>query len=342
MRDARGRRALITGGAGFIGSHLAATLASSGTDVLAIDDLSTGSLGNIEAARESARAAAQGGAGDIELVEGTVAQCLRDVDPAGIGSVYHLAAAVGVRLVVEETVRTIETNVHETAAALDFASSSHLPVLIASTSEVYGKSHKLPFSEDDDVTYGPTSCARWSYALSKALDESLAIAHHRAHGVRSVIVRFFNTVGPRQVGRFGMVLPRMVEGALAGRPIEVHGDGEQSRTFCDVRDVVDMLPRLMARPSAAGRVFNVGRDERITMNELAQLVVKVTGSASPIVHRPYSDVYGPGFEDLRVRQPDLQRIRAEVGWSPQIPLERTIADIAAWQRGRLSQGACAP
>ena len=342
MRDEGRRRALITGGAGFIGSHLASTLAASGTHVLAVDDLSTGSAANIDAARESARAAAGADAGEIELMEGTASRCLPDIDPAGIGSVYHLAAAVGVRLVVEETIRTIETNVHETSAALDFASAAHVPVLVASTSEVYGKSDRLPFSEDDDVTYGPTSCARWSYALSKAIDESLAIAHHRAHGVRSVIVRFFNTVGPRQVGRYGMVLPRMVGSAIAGRPIEVHGDGEQSRTFCDVRDVVRMLPRLIDRPSAAGRVFNVGRDERITMNELARMVIRVTGSESTVVHRPYSEVYGPGFEDLRVRQPDLRRIRAEVGWSPEIALERTIADMAAWQRARAAQGACSP
>lgn len=332
MRDGRGLRALITGGAGFIGSHLAATLASSGTDVVVVDDLSTGSAGNVAAARESARETADRDAGQIELIEGSVAECLPSIDASRIGVVYHLAAAVGVRLVVDDTIRTIETNVRETSAALDFASAAHLPVLIASTSEVYGKSDRLPFSEEDDVTYGPTSCARWSYALSKALDESLAIAHHRQHGVRAVIVRFFNTVGPRQTGRYGMVLPRMVDSAIAGRPIEVHGDGEQSRTFCDVRDVVRMLPRLMARPSAAGRVFNVGRDERITINALAQRVVAVTGSSSPIVHRPHSEVYGPGFEDLRVRQPDLRRIRAEVGWSPEIPLERTIADIAAWLR----------
>jgi UDP-glucose 4-epimerase len=342
MRDGPARRALVTGGAGFIGSHLAATIASSGTDVLVIDDLSTGSATNIDAARNAARAAAGDGAGQVELLEGTVSRHLPTLDPSGFECVYHLAAAVGVRLVVEDTVRTIETNVHETMAALDFASAAHLPVLIASTSEVYGKSDRLPFSEDDDVAYGPTSCARWSYALSKALDESLAIAHHRRHGVRSVIVRFFNTVGPRQVGRYGMVIPRMVESALAGRPIEVHGDGEQSRTFCDVRDVVAMLPRLMARTSAAGRVFNVGRDEPITMNALAQKVIAVTGSASTVVHRPYADVYGPGFEDLRVRQPDLRRIRAEVGWDPQVPLERTIADIAAWQRGACAQGACTP
>jgi len=342
MRDEPGRRALITGGAGFIGSHLAAAMASSGTDVLVIDDLSTGSVANLDAARETAQATAPKAAGQIELLEGSVSAILPTLDPAEFASVYHLAAAVGVRLVVEDTVRTIETNVHETMAALDFASASHLPVLIASTSEVYGKSDRLPFSEDDDVTYGPTSCSRWSYALSKALDESLAIAHHRQHGVRSVIVRFFNTVGPRQVGRYGMVLPRMIESALAGRPVEVHGDGEQSRTFCDVRDVVAMLPHLMARPAAAGRVFNVGRDERITMNALAQKVIAVTGSASTVIHRSYSEIYGPGFEDLRVRQPDLRRIRAEVGWNPQFPLERTIADIAAWQRGTRAQGACTP
>ena len=341
MRDEAGRRALITGGAGFIGSHLAAELASAGTDVLVIDDLSTGSAANLEAARESARASAGGNAGQIELLEGPVSGRLPDVDRAAVGSVYHLAAAVGVRLVVEDTVRTIETNVRETSAALDFARAAHVPILVASTSEVYGKSDRLPFSEEDDVTYGPTSCARWSYALSKAIDESLAIAHHRTHGMRSVIVRFFNTVGPRQTGRYGMVLPRMVESALAGRPLEVHGDGEQSRTFCDVRDVVAMLPHLLSRPSAAGVVFNVGRDERITINQLARMVIRVTGSASTVAHRPYSQVYGPGFEDLRVRQPDLRRIRAEVGWSPAITLERTIADIASWQRSRAAEGACA-
>ena len=341
MRDAHPRRVLVTGGAGFIGSHLAAEVASAGIDVLAIDDLSTGSAANVDAAREAARACAGDRAGRIELMEGSVTQCMPRVDPSSVGCVYHLAAAVGVRLVVEDTVRTIETNVGETGAALRFASDARVPILVASTSEVYGKSDRLPFSEDSDVTYGPTSCARWSYALSKAIDESLAIAHHRQRGLQSVIVRFFNTVGPRQTGRYGMVLPRMIGSALSNRPIEVHGDGEQSRTFCDVRDVVPMLVRLVARPSAAGRVFNVGRDERITMNALARKVIEVTGSASAVVHRPYSDVYGPGFEDLRVRQPDLRRIRAEVGWSPAIPLERTIADMAAWQAGAGARGACA-
>lgn len=340
MHDVTARRDLITGGAGFIGSHLAATLATGGRDVVVIDDLSTGCIENIEAARAAARASAGPRAGRIELVEGEVAQRLPEVDPSSVGSVYHLAAAVGVRLVVEDTVRTIETNVRETSAALDYARAAGVPILIASTSEVYGKSERLPLREDDDVAYGPTSCARWSYALSKAIDESLAIAHHRQHGVRAVIARFFNTVGPRQTGRYGMVLPRMVESALAGRAIEVHGDGEQSRTFCDVRDVVPALPRLLALPSAAGRVFNIGRDERITMNMLAQRVVDVLGSASRLVHRPYRDVYGPGFEDLRMRQPDLARIRAEIGWNPSIPLDRTIADIAAWQRDRAVQGAC--
>lgn len=341
MHDVTARRELITGGAGFIGSHLAATLATGGRDVVVIDDLSTGCIENIETARAAARASAGPRAGRIELIEGEVAQRLPEVDASSVGSVYHLAAAVGVRLVVEDTVRTIETNVRETSAALDYARAAGVPILIASTSEVYGKSERLPLREDDDVAYGATSCARWSYALSKAIDESLAIAHHRQHGLRSVIVRFFNTVGPRQTGRYGMVLPRMVESARSGRPIEVHGDGEQSRTFCDVRDVVAVLPRLLSRPSAAGGVFNVGRDERITVNQLAQLVIRVTGSASPIVHRPYAEVYGPGFEDLRVRQPDLRRIRAEVGWSPSIPLERTVADIAEWQAGAPAHGACA-
>ena len=331
---------MITGGAGFIGSHLAAEVAASGTDVLVVDDLSTGSRLNVEMARRSARSA-NPSCGKIEVVESDVTGALAGIDPSGIGCIYHLAAAVGVRLVVEDTVRTIETNVRETSSALAFARVAGAPVLVASTSEVYGKSDRLPFSEDDDVTYGPTTCARWSYAMSKAIDESLAIAHHRQHGVRAVIVRFFNTIGPRQTGRYGMVVPRMVQSAISGRPIEVHGDGEQCRTFCDVRDVVKVLPRLLSRPSAAGRVFNIGRDERITINALARLVIAVTGSASTIAHRPYSDVYGPGFEDLRARQPDLRRIRAEVGWSPSIPLETTITDIAAWERVRASEGACA-
>lgn len=337
MADRPPPRALVTGGAGFIGSHLAELLAASGTDVLVVDDLSTGHEANIEAARAAAASASRT-PGRIELVRGAVSAALPRIDAAGICCVYHLAAAVGVRLVVEDTVRTIETNVRETSAALDFACAARVPILVASTSEVYGKSERLPFREDDDVTYGPTTCARWSYALSKAIDESLAIAHHRQHGLKATIVRFFNTVGPRQTGRYGMVVPRMVEAALAGRPIEVHGDGEQSRSFCDVRDVVRALPMLLAAPASAGRVYNVGRSERITIGALAQLVLKVTGSASPIVHVPHAEAYGPGFEDLRVRQPDVSRIRAEVGWSPQIPLERTVADVAEAMRAPAARG----
>src|SRR5690606_25764296 len=201
--------------------------------------------------------------------------------------IYHLAAAVGVRLVIEQAIRTIETNVLETSAILQFASRGATPLLLASSSEVYGKGSKTPFAEDDDVVYGPTIFSRWSYACSKAIDEYLALAHHREHGLPAVIVRFFNTVGPRQVGDYGMVLPRFVAAALAGRPLEVHGDGRQSRCFCDVRDVVGALPRLLAEPACVGRVFNLGSDKPIQIGELAALVRDTLGSTSPIVFVPY-------------------------------------------------------
>jgi UDP-glucose 4-epimerase len=202
-------------------------------------------------------------------------------------------------------------------------------VLLASSSEVYGKSTRTPFGEDDDVVYGPTIYSRWSYACSKAIDEYLALAHHREHGLPVTIARFFNTVGPRQVGTYGMVLPRFVAAALAGRDLEVYGDGRQTRCFCDVRDVVEVLPLLLADPGCAGRVFNIGHDGPISIRALAECVVDTLGSASRIVQVPYEDAFGPGFDDLRDRQPDLRRIRGAVGFAPSVPLEQTIRDLAA-------------
>ncbi len=320
------RTILVTGGAGFIGSHLVDHLLERGDRVVVVDDLSTGRMENLSDACDAA--------GDrLEIHVGTVSDVLPGLDPARFDGIHHLAAAVGVRLVVEAPIRTIETNVHETSAVLAFARSSRVPLLLASTSEVYGKGLRSPFAEDDDVVYGPTIVPRWSYACSKAIDEYLALAHHREGLVPTVIVRFFNTVGPRQSGEYGMVLPRFVEAAIRGERLEVHGDGRQSRCFCDVRDVVPVLPRLLEEPERHGGVFNVGRDELIEIGELAGMIRDRIGSSSEIVHVPYEEAFDERFEDLRSRQPDLTRIREAVGFEPKIPLAATIDDLAAFLRG---------
>ena len=313
---------LITGGAGFIGSHLVDFLLETGDRVTVIDDLSTGSIANLE----SAMAAAPG---RIEFLEGRVSDVLPDLDPSRFGRTFHLAAAVGVRLVVDEPIRTIETNVHETSAVLEFARRGAVPTLIASTSEVYGKGTRTPFAEEDDVVYGPTTTTRWSYACSKAIDEYLALAHHREGLAPTVVIRFFNTVGPRQSGKYGMVLPSFVEAALEGRTIEVHGDGRQSRCFCDVRDAVPALPQLLADSGNHGRVFNLGRAELIEIGDLARLVKSRLSSESEIRLIPYADAFDEGFEDLRIRQPDLDRIRDAIGFEAKIALETTIDDLAS-------------
>ena len=287
-----------------------------------VDDFSTGSHANLEAARGR-------GPDRLRVVEGTVSDVLPTLDATGFDSMHHLAAAVGVRLVVEAPIRTIETNVHETSAALEFARSGKLPILVASTSEVYGKGLGQPLSEEDDVVYGPTTVPRWSYACSKAIDEYLALAHHRGGLAPAVVVRFFNTVGPRQSGQYGMVLPRFVEAALRDDPIEVHGDGRQSRCFCDVRDVVPALPRLLEDPRHRGEVYNLGRDEPIEIGRLATMVRDRLGSSSEIHRREYREVFGDRFEDLRLRRPDLSRIRRAIGFAPRIALESTIDDLAA-------------
>lgn len=320
------RHTLVTGGAGFVGSHLVEHLLARGDRVTVIDDLSTGRRSNL------AEAEAQAGS-RLRVVEGRVGERLDD-DLGSIDLVLHLAAAVGVRLVVERPIHTIENNVLETSALLRFVTERRLPTLLASTSEVYGKGVRTPFREDDDVLYGPTSVTRWSYAASKAIDEYLALASHREQGLPVVIARLFNTVGPRQVGDYGMVLPRFVERALRGEPLEVHGDGRQSRCFCDVRDVVPALVALVDRPTCIGRVFNVGRDEPITIEALAQLVIRTLASRSEIRFVPYRQAFTVDFDDLQVRQPDLTRLREAIAFEPKVPLERTILDLAATIRRR--------
>ena len=319
----RRERVLITGGGGFIGSHLAEHVLASGAEVTVIDNFSTGRRSNLAAifAHEEWRTR-------FRLIEGDVAQQLPTLDPRDFDVIYHLAAAVGVRLVVERPIHTIETNVEQASALLRFAARGGCRTLMASTSEVYGKGLRTPMREDDDVIYGPTTLTRWSYAASKAIDEYLALAYHREHALPAYIVRFFNTVGPRQIGEYGMVLPRFVEAALEGRDLEVHGDGTQSRCFCDARDVVIALPKLLARPECAGRVFNIGNDTQISILELAQRVITVLQSRSGIRLVPYAQAFAHGFDDLHVRQPDLTRVREAIGFAPQISLDATIRDLA--------------
>ncbi len=327
------RRVLVTGGAGFIGSHLVDLLTARGDHVTVIDDLSTGRRSNLAGAEKSGR---------VRFIQADLGRAIEALAAERFDEIYHLAAAVGVQLVMTEPIRAIETNVEQTARMLRFAltasrSGGPARILIASSSEVYGKGTRSPFSEDDDVLYGPTTITRWSYACSKAIDEFLALAHARQHGLPVVVARFFNTVGPRQVGDYGMVLPRFVSAALAGRELEVHGDGTQSRCFCDVRDVSGVLPVLLGDASCAGRVFNIGSDRVISIRELADLVISQTGSKSAVRLVPYAQAFPPGFEDLAMRRPDLSRIRGAVGFEPRIPLDRTVRDLAEELRGRSAE-----
>lgn len=290
---------LITGGAGFIGSHLTDALLAAGHEVLVIDDLSTGRYANI--ARHAGNPRFHFARASI--LDGIVLDRL--ASQADV--IVHLAAAVGVQLIVQQPVHTIETNVMGTEAVLKAALRYGCRVLVASTSEVYGKGSRIPFAEDDDVLLGPSSRSRWSYAASKMVDEFLALAYQDEYGLEVVPVRLFNTVGPRQTGRYGMVIPRFVGQALAGEPITVYGDGQQSRCFCAVGDVVAALVGLSAHPEAPGRVYNVGSDEETTIMALAERVRALTGSVSPIVTVPYAEAYAPGFEDMQRRVPDTAR-----------------------------------
>ena len=317
----------MTGGGGFIGSHLVDLMISRGASVTVIDDFSTGRMSNLDHAQEV-------GKDRLRIIRGTVSGSLGDLNPNDYGFCYHLAAAVGVRLVMERPIHTIETNVHETSALLSFVSQSHIPTLLASTSVVYGKGSSAVFSEDDDVVYGPTTCNRWSYATSKAIDEFLGLAHFKEGKAPVVVARFFNTVGPRQIGEYGMVLPRFVEAALGNLPLQIHGDGSQSRCFCDVRDVVPATIRLLEDPKHHGCVFNIGSDRPITITELANLVKSRVNSTSPLEYIPYAQVYGGGMDDLKARVPDLSRIRGAIGFSPNTDLGKTIDDLAAEREPR--------
>lgn len=318
-------RFLITGGAGFIGSHLSDLLIEHGHAVHVLDDLSTGAIENIRHLQHSPRFdstidSAQNHAVVAELVDET------DV-------VVHLAAAVGVALVVESPVRAIETNVHCTEVVLAHASKQKKPVLIASTSEVYGKSNDLPFREDGDMQMGATDKGRWAYACSKAIDEFLAMAYWREQALPTTVVRLFNTVGPRQTGSYGMVVPRLVGQALAGEPLTVYGDGRQTRCFCHVADIVRALFDLMAEESAYGNVFNVGTTAEISILDLARRIIEVTGSESDISLIPYDEAYGEGFEDMYRRVPDTSKVQALIGWRPTRTLEDIVEDVVAHQRG---------
>jgi UDP-glucose 4-epimerase len=312
-------RYLITGGAGFIGSHLAERLIRDGHHVLILDDLSTGREANIASIRNSPKL--QFIRDSVEN-ESTVAIAVSQADV-----IFHLAAAVGVQLIVDEPVRSIRTTIHGTEVVLNAAHRFGRPVLIASSSEVYGKGTRVPFSEDDDIVMGPTRHARWCYAYSKGIDEFLGLAYHKQYGLPVVIVRLFNTVGPRQIGMYGMVLPRFVQAALAGKPLQVYGDGNQSRCFCHAIDVVDAMVKLMNAPDAVGNVFNLGSDEEITMNDLAKRVVQLAGSSSRIEHVSYEQAYGQPFDDLPRRVPKLDRIRAAIGFSPRFNLEQIIRSV---------------
>jgi len=314
------RKALITGGAGFIGSHLSELLLEAGWEVFALDDLSTGSRDNVAHLLDRT---------DFHLVVDSV------LSPTVVNElvnkcdvVYHLAAAVGVRLIVEQPVHTLVTNVQGTETVLEFCNRFGKRVLIASTSEVYGDHREeVALAENARRIYGPTTQRRWAYADSKAMDEFLALAYHDERGLDCVIARLFNTVGPRQSGQYGMVVPRFVRNALAGRPLEIHGDGSQTRAFCHVQDTIRALHGLMDARETSGEIFNVGGQERITIAALADRVRELVGSDSQVVHVPYEEVYGQGIEDMLHRMPSIEKIGAAIGWAPELGLDRILHDV---------------
>lgn len=318
------RSILITGGAGFIGSHLADALIARGDRVAIIDDLSTGAVANIRHLK---------GHPDFSYTldtianEAVLAELIDESD-----AVVHLAAAVGVQLIVQSPVRTIETNVNGTELVLRWAAKKGKIVLLASTSEVYGKSERTPFREDDDLVLGPSTMGRWSYACSKLLDEFLALAYHKERDLPVIIARLFNTVGPRQTGRYGMVLPRFVRAALRDVPLRVYGDGQQTRCFCYVGDTVRALMALLDHPDAIGNIFNVGNPQEVSILELAQRVVHLAHSSSPIVLVPYDHAYEAGFEDMRRRVPDISRLTALTGFRPTLDLDAIIRTVIEYEQ----------
>lgn len=319
-------RSLITGGAGFIGSHLAEALLARGDDVFILDDLSTGSVENIRHLKNCTR---------FHYVFDSLQNrhlLAELVDESEV--IFHLAAAVGVRLIVESPVRTIETNVNGTQLVLEAASRKNKLVFTASTSEVYGKSKAIPFCEDSDLVLGPTTKGRWSYAASKALDEFLALSYWKEKRLPVIVARFFNTVGPRQTGRYGMVLPNFVSQALDGPAITIFGTGQQSRCFCDVQDCVQAILRLVDSERAVGEVINIGSNEEVTIEALAQMVKQRTSSPSPITFIPYDEAYEPGFEDMLRRVPSLEKLKTIAGSCPETPLHAIVDRVIAYFRGK--------
>jgi UDP-glucose 4-epimerase len=321
-------RVLITGGAGFIGSHLSDAYLNRGDEVFVIDDLSTGSINNIEHIKRHPNFHYTiDSVHNYPVVAELVDQC--DV-------VFHLAAAVGVKLIVESPVRTIETNIRGTEVLLNAANKKKKKVLIASTSEVYGLSDQVPFREDGNLVMGATTKGRWSYACSKAIDEFLALAYWHEKKLPAIVVRLFNTVGPRQTGQYGMVIPTLVKQALAGRPLTVYGTGEQTRCFAYVGDIVGALVKLMDHEHAVGEVFNIGSSEEVSITQLAQRIREITGSESEIVYIPYNEAYEAGFEDMPRRVPDTSKINALVGFKAETTLDTIIREVVAYHSGQVS------
>ena len=317
-------KVLITGGAGFIGSHLAEKLLDAGHSVDVIDDLSTGNLRNLSGCHGSA---------EFRFIHGSIMdEKLMHMLIDRNDMIYHLAAAVGVHLIVKQPVRTIETNIKGTEVVLEIAKKFRKRVLLASSSEVYGKSERVPFLEDDDCVLGSTIYSRWSYACSKAIDEFLGLAYHRQFGLPVLIVRFFNTVGERQTGQYGMVIPRFVKAALAGSPIEVYGDGKQTRCFGYVKDVVGGAIALADDPASYGHVYNIGSSEEISIEQLALKIKQLTGSNSEIRYIPYEEAYSHAFDDLRRRVPSLERIQKRIGYRPKTSLDQILKIIIQWMR----------
>jgi len=317
-------RALITGGAGFIGSHLAERLLKDGNKVVVVDNLSTGSVKNIASLRDKR---------EFDFVEGDIRNSkLMGTLAEQCDVIYHLAAAVGVQLIADKPVHTIETNIGGTETVLDVANKFGKKTLIASSSEVYGKSEDVPFHEDDDIVLGSTSFSRWSYACSKAIDEFLCLAYYQQYSLKVIIGRFFNTIGPRQTGRYGMVVPRFVERAIRNEPVQIYGTGEQRRCFCHVGDLVDAVVKLMNCERAAGKVYNIGSTEEISIEDLADKVIEMTGSQSRKEFVPYEVAYGRPIEDMMRRVPSLERIKKTVGWEPKTSLTETLQVVIEEKR----------
>ena len=318
------RTSLVTGGAGFIGSHLVEALLTAGRRVIVLDDLSTGSMANLEAVRSHPHVRVL-----IDTIanESVLQELIEEAD-----EVYHLAAVVGVRLVLEAPERTVATNIGPTETLLRLLDGRAKPLFLASTSEVYGKNTKVPLAEDDDLLLGPTTKGRWIYACSKALDEYLALSYSQRTGLPVIVGRFFNVVGPRQVGRYGMVLPRFADQALAGGPLVVYDDGRQVLCFAHVTDIVRAVLDLMACPAAVGQVFNLGSDQPVTIRGLAEMVTAAVDKDLGIKHVPYAEAYAPGFEDIRSRVPELARVQRAIGYRPRHDLSQMVRDVVAWKR----------